>query len=72
MSGYYRYDLNFRGGGGYFSFNPPPPPHPQNLSHIYDTLTFMFDCQGWGGGVVISHLTPHHPTPEIYVISMIP
>ena len=36
-------------GGGYFLFNPPPP-HPQYLSHIYDTLTFMFECQGWGGG----------------------
>ena len=23
---------------------------PQNLSHIYDTLTFMSECQGWGGG----------------------
>ena len=46
------HDLNFGGGvvgGGYFSFNPPPP-HPQNLSHIYDTLPFMFEYQGWGGG----------------------
>ena len=33
-----------------------PPPHTQHLSHIYDTLTFMFECQGWGGGGgVISH-----------------
>ena len=24
--------------------------HTQHLSHIYDTLTFMFECQGWGGG----------------------
>ena len=25
---------------------------PQHLSHIYDTLTFMFECWGWGGGGV--------------------
>ena len=36
------------GGHGYLSFNPPSP-HPQHLSHIYDILTFMFECQGWGG-----------------------
>ena len=24
--------------------------HPQHLSHIYDTLTFIFECWGWGGG----------------------
>ena len=27
----------------------PQPPHPWNLSHIYNTLTFMFECQGWSG-----------------------
>ena len=62
-----QYDLNFGGGvvGG-LNERYPPPHHPQNLSHIYDSLTFMFECQGWGGeGVVISHLTPHHPTPLI-------
>ena len=32
------------------------------VSHIYDTLTFMFECQGLsGGGVVISHSTPPPP-----------
>ena len=36
------------GGGVVISHLTPPPPHPQNLSHIYDTLTFMFECQGWG------------------------
>ena len=46
------------GGGWLFVIQPPPTPHPQNLSHIYNTLTFMFECQGWGGGVVISHSTP--------------
>ena len=24
--------------------------HPWHLSHIYDTLTFMFECWGWGVG----------------------
>ena len=27
-------------------------------------MTFMFECQGWVGGGVIFHLTPHHPTPQ--------
>ena len=49
-----------------FSLTTPPPPHPQNLSHIYDTLTFMFECQG---GVVeggyFSFNLPHHPNPKI-------
>ena len=59
-------------GDGYFSFTPPPP-HPQNLSHIYDTLTFMFECQGWGGGGWLFPIQPpYHPTPKIWVISMIP
>ena len=38
--------------------------HPQHLSHIYDTLTFIFECQGWGVGVVISHSTPPPPYPQ--------
>ena len=40
------------GGGGWLFLiqQAPPTTHPQNLSHIYDTLTFMFECQGWGGG----------------------
>ena len=44
--------------------NPPHHPHPQNLSHIYDTLTFMFECQGWGGGgwlFLIQPPPPPHP-----------
>ena len=54
------------GGGWLFLIQTPLPPYPQNLSHIYDTLTFMFECQGWGGGgMVISHSTAHHPTPKI-------
>ena len=36
-------------GGGYFSYHRyGHHPDPQNLCHIYDTLTFMFECQGWG------------------------
>ena len=49
-------------GGGGLNEKYPSPPHPQNLIHIYDTLTFMFECQGWG--VVISHLTPQLPHPQ--------
>ena len=45
--------LSVRGGGGegvVISHLTPHHPHPFNLSHIYDSLTFMFECQGWGGG----------------------
>ena len=48
------------------SHSTPTPAHPQNLSHIYDTLTFMFEGQGWdGGGGYFSFNCPHHPTPKI-------
>ena len=32
------------GGVGWLFLIQPPAPHPQNLSHIYDTLTFMLEC----------------------------
>ena len=43
--------LSVRGGvvGVVISYLTPPPPDLQNLSHIYDTFTFMFQCWGWGG-----------------------
>ena len=37
--------------------------HPWHLSHIYDTLTFKFKCQGWGGGGGVCDRNtppPHH------------
>ena len=48
------------GGGGCLCHIPPTTP-PLILSHIYDTLTFKFECQGWGGGgggVFVSHTPP--------------
>ena len=64
MSGYHRYDISqgWSGGGWLFLIQPP---HPQNLSHIYDTLTFMFECQGGVvGGGYFSFNPPPPPYPQ--------
>ena len=73
MSGYHRYDLKF-GGGVVVISHSTPPPHPQNLSHIYDTLTFMFECQGGVVGGGYFSFNPPPPKfksylwyPDIYV-----
>ena len=51
-------------------------PHLQNLSHIYDTLTFMFECQGGvvGGSIkngennfTDSKLNVEHPQHLSYI-----
>ena len=45
----------------------PPPPHPQNLSHIFYTMTFMFECQGRGGVGVYKKWQKFFTDPKLNV-----